>query len=279
MRARWFIAFSVAAALLVAGCSDSKDSSSDTTNPATSTTGITQSSPKPLKKLEILVTNDDGVKAEGIDVLTKGLRSIEDVHVTVVAPATQESGSGGKTTPGQLKVTDTTTASGYPAKAVAGYPADTVRVAVDEMKLKPDLVVAGVNQGQNLGPVVDISGTVGAARAAVARGIPALSVSEGLVPDIDYQAAMPYVLGWVQDHRLVLINHTQPKQVTNMNIPSCTAGDIKQPIEVPAAPAGTPGAVAAQDCTSTLQDPPNDVVAFNNGYVTITDLVPAQPAR
>jgi 5'-nucleotidase len=57
-----------------------------------------------------------------------------------------------------------------------------------------------------------------------------------------------------------------------MNIPSCTAGDIKQPIEVPLAPVGTAGAITAQDCTSTLQDPPNDVVAFNNGYVTITAL-------
>jgi 5'-nucleotidase len=277
MRARWSFAIVVAAVLVVAACSDSKDSSSDTAT-STTTTEITQSSPTPLKTLQILVTNDDGVKAKGIDVLTKGLRSIEDVHVTVVAPATQESGTGGKTTPGKLTVTDSTTASGYPAKAVAGYPADTVRVAIDEMHLKPDLVVAGVNQGQNLGPLVDVSGTVGAARAAVARGIPALSVSEGLVPDIDYQAAMPYVLGWVQDHRLVLIHHTQPKQVTNMNIPSCTSGDIKQPVEVPLAPAGTPGALVAQDCTSTLSDPPNDVVAFNAGYVTITDPIPAKPA-
>src|SRR3954454_10613395 len=276
MRARWFTAAVVATVLLVAACSDAKDSSSDTTT--STTTGITQSSPKPLRTLQILVTNDDGVKAEGIAVLTQGLRSIEDVHVTVVAPATQESGTGGKTTPGKLKVTDSTLTNGYPAKAVAGYPADTVRVAIDDMGLKPDLVVAGVNQGQNLGPLVDVSGTVGAARAAVARGFPALSVSEGLVSDIDYDAAMPYVLGWVQDHRLVLLNHTQPKQVTNMNIPSCTSGDIKQPVEVPLAPAGTAGAFAAQDCTSTLKDPPNDVVAFNAGYVTITDPIPAKPA-
>src|ERR1700759_1797097 len=102
MRARWFTAVVVAAVLLVAACSDSNDSSSDTTS-STSTTEITQSSPKPLQTLAILVTNDDGVKAEGIGVLTKGLRSIEDVHVTVVAPATQESGTDGKTTPGKLK--------------------------------------------------------------------------------------------------------------------------------------------------------------------------------
>jgi len=278
VRARWFLTVVVAAALLVAACSDSNDSSSDTKK-STTTTEITQSSPKPPKTLEILVTNDDGVKAEGIDVLTKGLRSIEDVHVTVVAPATQESGTGGKATPGKLEVTDTTLASGYPAKAVSGYPADTVRVAIDEMKLKPDLVVAGVNQGQNLGALVDVSGTVGAARAAVAHGIPALSVSEGLVADIDYQAAMPFVLGWVQDHRLVLVDHTQPKQVTNMNIPSCTSGEAKQPVEVPLAPAGTAGALVAQDCTSTLKDPPNDIVAFNAGYVTITDPIPATPAK
>jgi 5'-nucleotidase len=273
MRARRSIGLLFAVLLLVAACSDSKDSSPDTTR--STTTEATQSSPPPPEKLEILVTNDDGVAAEGIDVLTKGLRSIEDVHVTVVAPATQQSGTGGRATPGDLEVTDTTLASGYPAKAVAGFPADTVRVALDDLGLEPDLVVAGVNQGQNLGELVDVSGTVGAARAAVARGIPALSVSAGLVDDIDYQAAMPFVLGWVQDHRLVLIDHTQPKQVTNMNVPSCTAGDPKQPVKVPLAPDGTAGAIAPQDCTSTLEDPANDIEAFNNGYVTITDPLPA----
>ena len=59
------------------------------------------------------------------------------------------------------------TASGYEARAVEGFPADTIRVAFDELGLTPDLVVSGINEGQNLGPVVDLSGTVGAARAAV----------------------------------------------------------------------------------------------------------------
>ena len=88
-------------------------------------------------------------------------------EVTVVAPATNQSGTGGQTTPGPLTVTDATTASGYPAKAVAGFPADTVIWALDQggVTQKPDLVVSGINFGQNLGPAVAISGTVGAAEA------------------------------------------------------------------------------------------------------------------
>ena len=107
----------------------------------------------------------------GIDAVVQALRKLPDTKVTVVAPATNQSSTGGKTTPGPLTVTDATTASGYPAKAVAGYPADTIRWAIDDhgIDFTPDLVVSGINFGQNIGPITDISGTVGAARAAAAR--------------------------------------------------------------------------------------------------------------
>jgi 5'/3'-nucleotidase len=82
------------------------------------------------EQLRVLVTNDDGVGAAGIDALVEALQTLE-LDITVVAPATEQSGQGGKVTDGPLTVTDTTTASGFPAKAVAGFPADTVIWADD----------------------------------------------------------------------------------------------------------------------------------------------------
>ena len=198
--------------------------------------------------------------------------------MTVVAPADQRSGTGGQTTEGELEVTDTELASGYPAKAVDGFPADTVRVAIDEMGLEPDVVVAGINEGQNLGPLVDVSGTVGAARAAVARGVPALAVSSGIADDVDYEAAVPFVLEWVDSHRTVFVEGTAPDEVANMNVPSCATGQVKEPVEVPLATASE-GAVAPSDCESTLTDPPDDITAFNAGYADRSTADPPIPRR
>src|SRR6478736_2648135 len=141
--------------LAACGSSGGSESSSDTAT----TTPTAAAEP-----LRILVGNDDGYSAEGIDTLVTALLTLDDVDVTVVAPLTQQSGQGGKTTPDtELAVTDVKTKGGFPAKAVDGYPADAINVAFDELGLEPDLVITGINEGQNLGPLVDVSGTVGAA--------------------------------------------------------------------------------------------------------------------
>ena len=87
---------------------------------------------KNVKPLRVLVSNDDGVRAPGIDALVKALRKLPKVTVTVVAPAANQSGTGGKTTPGALTATRTTTKSGYPAIAVKGFPADSVNYALQQ---------------------------------------------------------------------------------------------------------------------------------------------------
>ncbi len=149
--------------------------------------------------------------------LVKGLQTLDDVEITVVAPLTQQSGQGGKTTEGELAVTDVETKSGYPAKAVEGYPADAINVAFDELGVEPDLVITGINEGQNVGPLVDISGTVGAARAGVANGVPALATSQG-TDSFDYESAVPFILDWVTEHREALQSGDAPVEVVSMNI-------------------------------------------------------------
>lgn len=269
---RRLIATAAVGATLLAGCG-----SSGSDGKAAGTTTTTAVEQKPLT---ILVSNDDGYAAEGIDVLVAALDKLPDTKVIVYAPLTQQSGQGGKTTDGPLAVTDVKTAGGTAVKAVDGHPADTIRVAMDEDGVKPDVVITGINEGQNLGPLADISGTVGAARAAVARGVPALATSQGSA-GFDYETAVPFILDWVKEHRAELIDHTAPVTVANMNIPSCATGTLRGLLEPKPDLDGTHGgeALKEQDCSSTAPESSltTDVLAFNAGFVTLTD-VPAKPA-
>lgn len=226
--------------------------------------------------LQILVTNDDGVGAEGIDTLVTALTGLDDVEVTVVAPATQQSGTGGNATDGPLTTNEAQTASGYPASAVEGYPADTIRVAFDEQGVEPDLVVSGINEGQNLGPLVDVSGTIGAARAAVRRGVPALAVSQGLGADLDYDVAAGLVTDWIAENvDAIRAGDLSTTDVFNLNVPTCDAGELRGELEVASGTSGDP--VAPQDCTSTTEGQTDDVTAFAAGFATLTE-VPVEPA-
>ena len=137
--------------------------------------------------MKILVTNDDGIFAQGLWILVKELKSI--AQVIVVAPDREQSAIGTAVTlcqPLRIQkvkpmVPDVETYS------VEGTPADSVILALGKLvKNKIDLVVSGINQGPNLGNDVLISGTVGAALQGYLRGFPALAISMGSV-DSPYQ--------------------------------------------------------------------------------------------
>jgi len=127
--------------------------------------------------LDILLTNDDGWDSPGIEALATALRA--DGHdVTVVAPLTQQSGSGMKITFGELALVEQRPG----VWSLDGSPADAIGAGLAHVLAgnEPDLVVSGANFGQNLGSNVMLSGTVGAAMMAVLRGVPAIAVSVGL---------------------------------------------------------------------------------------------------
>lgn len=259
------------AVAVAAGCGDDDD---DGATPQSGDRETTTTAP--AEPLEILVTNDDGVAAEGIDVLVTALTAVEGVEVTVVAPATQQSGTGGSATEGPLTTNEATTASGYEASAVEGFPADTIRVAFDELGLTPDLVVSGINEGQNLGPVVDLSGTVGAARAGVRKGVPALAVSQGIGQDLDYEVAAGLVVDWIEENLDALRAGEVPTDiVANLNVPTCDTGELRGQLDVASATTGDP--LAPSDCTSTAEGFTDDVTAFANGFAALTE-VAVEPA-
>ncbi len=128
--------------------------------------------------MNILVTNDDGIKSEGLWSLARELKNIG--NVIVVAPDSERSAIGTALTLSRpLRVsTVAPELPGVKAYTVDGTPADSVVIALENLaRGKVDLVVSGINQGLNLGNDVLISGTVSAALQGFLRGFPALAVS------------------------------------------------------------------------------------------------------
>lgn len=131
-------------------------------------------------KKQILLTNDDGIESPGLWAAAEALSALG--FVTVAAPRQQFSGAGrshpihsdGAITPRQLQIGRQI----WTAYAVNGSPAQSVVYAVlDLLPRRPDLIVSGINYGENVGHCISSSGTVGAALEGAAFGIPSMAVS------------------------------------------------------------------------------------------------------
>lgn len=129
----------------------------------------------------ILVSNDDGVNAPGLRALARILNMLEGLSFSVSGPVGERSAQSHSISVGKpLHAFDIDVDGAEEACAVDGTPADSVMLALNGPLLKNprfDLVVSGINRGDNLGWHVIYSGTVGAAREAACKGIPAMSFS------------------------------------------------------------------------------------------------------
>jgi 5'-nucleotidase len=131
--------------------------------------------------LNVLLTNDDGIEAEGLQTMRAALVGVEGVRLAVIAPDGNRSAMARSiTTRRPLWVAETPFSDGTVGYASDGTPVDCVRLAslglVDGFH--PDLVVSGINHGANLGDDITYSGTVAAALEGVVLGIPAIAVSQ-----------------------------------------------------------------------------------------------------
>ena len=129
--------------------------------------------------MNILVTNDDGIQAQGIGVLAKAASRFG--KVTVVAPARQCSAMSHRITLGSPMRLERVEFpwENVTAYSLTGTPADCVKAALDAiLPEKPDVVLSGINHGYNVGFDVVYSGTVGAAMEALMNGIPAIALSQ-----------------------------------------------------------------------------------------------------
>jgi len=131
--------------------------------------------------MRVLLTNDDGIRATGLDELRKALMEVPGVELSVVAPATNQSATARSiTTRRPLEVEEIDFGDGTVGYAADGTPVDCVRLAMLGLVegFEPDIVVAGINHGSNLGDDITYSGTVAAALEALVLGIPGIAVSQ-----------------------------------------------------------------------------------------------------
>jgi 5'-nucleotidase len=188
----------------------------------------------PMEKPQSRLTNDDGIQSPGLWAAAEALSALG--YVTVAAPREQSSGMG-RSLPGTsdgIIRPETLVVHGqaWTVYAVGGSPAQAVLHAILEiMPQPPDLVVSGINYGENIGTGVTISGTVGAAMEAAALGYRALAVSLetdqkyhlSYSHEIDFSAAAQFTLRFGR----MLLDKTFPEdvQLLKVDIPSDAAFD------------------------------------------------------
>jgi len=130
--------------------------------------------------VRVLLTNDDGISAPGLQAARRALRGLDWVEVDVIAPSSNRSATARSiTTRSPLSVEEVEFGDGDRGFATDGTPVDCVRFA--ELGLvghRPDLIVSGINHGANLGDDITYSGTVAAAFEGIVLGIPALAISQ-----------------------------------------------------------------------------------------------------
>jgi 5'-nucleotidase len=232
--------------------------------------------------VQILLTNDDGIYAPGLQAMERELRALGEV--TVVAPATEQSGVGHSITflsPLVVKeVYEGETRRGW---AVEGSPADSVKLGVFEFcPRRPDLVVSGINGGLNAGINVLYSGTVAAAIEGAFFGITSIAVSLEYNEHANFAKAARLARRVIQQ---ILANKGPEPQLLNLNIP---ASALDHPKGIRVVPMGVarygeefekrtdPRGRSYYWATGEPPPPPagveTDLSALYKGYLTLTPL-------
>jgi len=175
--------------------------------------------------MRILVTNDDGIHADGLAVLETIARTISD-DVWVVAPEAEQSGASRS-----LSLSDPVRLRQIDDRhfAVKGTPTDCVLMAVHKViPQMPDLVLSGVNRGHNIADDVTYSGTIAAAMEGAVLGIRSIAVSQaqGVISQnpISYAPTIAAGPSIIADLAKIDIG---PGSLLNVNFPDCTPDDIK----------------------------------------------------
>jgi 5'-nucleotidase len=231
--------------------------------------------------MRILITNDDGVYAAGLAALHKSLS--QKHQVIVVAPETEQSAVGHAITLSDpLRVRPLGPPNGFKGYAVAGTPADCVKLALFQLADDPpELVVSGINRGANLGFNLLYSGTVSAASEAALQGIPSIAVS---LASHDPQADFDYAAKVAEHIVEIYPSLGVPAQVPlNVNVPALPAEDIRgirltrqsqsrlrERLIPRVDPRGHTYYWQAGESFEAQTDPRSDYATTMSGYVSIT---------
>ncbi|MEZ5968013.1 MAG: 5'/3'-nucleotidase SurE [Hyphomonas sp.] len=175
--------------------------------------------------MKIPLTNDDGINAPGLSVLEEVARELSD-DIWIAAPEEERSGKGRA-----ISLTHPVRARKVGAKAfaIAGTPSDCVLLAVHElMPDKPDLVLSGVNRGQNIAEDTSFSGTIAGAMFGMQMGIPSIALSQA--QSFRERGSLPWETAKMWGARTLrpLIDHGWPDDVVmNVNFPDVEPEDVR----------------------------------------------------
>lgn len=180
-----------------------------------------------LKRPLILITNDDGYRAKGIQSLIEAASPFGDI--IVVAPNNSKSGMSHAITVKEiLRLNVVSEEPGLKVYRCSGTPVDCVKLAIRELDIRPDLLLSGINHGSNASVSVHYSGTMGAAKEGCICGIPSIGISlDDFSSDADFsqsQAVVSKIIPQVLEHGLphwVCLNVNVPKVDSVKGIKVC----------------------------------------------------------
>lgn len=176
--------------------------------------------------MKIVLTNDDGIDAAGLLAIRQALEKVGDV--LTVAPDRNRSGVGRSISFGApIRVEEREMADGVIGYACTGTPVDCVRlVALGLMNFEPDIVVSGINHGENLGDDITYSGTVAAAFEGIVIGVPGIAVSLSVERSWHAGENEELNFGPVADFSARLVkmaaNGLPKERILNVNAPNLT---------------------------------------------------------
>jgi 5'-nucleotidase len=185
--------------------------------------------------VRVLLTNDDGIDAEGLQRLRRELLATPGVDLAVIAPDGNRSAIGrGITTRRALSVERIAFGDGTHGYATDGTPVDCVRLASLGLVegWEPDLVVAGINHGANLGDDVTYSGTVAAAMEGLVLGLPAIAVSQqSLKREMDFRLGLEFAFDEAARFTARVVEELEdvplpPSTLLNINVPAGDASGV-----------------------------------------------------
>ena len=174
--------------------------------------------------MRILVSNDDGIFAPGIKILAETLALENEVYV--IAPDRERSANGHALTLHKpLRAEELNLFNGVKsAWQVNGTPSDCIKLGVGAiLESMPDIVVSGINRGQNMGTDIIYSGTVSAAMEGNILGIPSIAVSLSSFADLHYQTGADFILKFIKNFET---KKMPPKTLLNVNIPAVSSEQI-----------------------------------------------------
>ena len=174
--------------------------------------------------MRILLTNDDGILAEGLIALYEELK--DNFELSVVAPETEMSAVGHAITlSNPLRVRRFKRNGVFFGFGVSGTPADCIKIAVQEiLKQRPDIILSGINLGSNVGINLLYSGTVSAATEGAFLGIPSVAISLNTKNNPDFSFAARFSRRMI---KFIMGNGLKERTALNVNIPAIPEDQIK----------------------------------------------------